>query len=341
MSFRLTEIAERFGARLSGVEDTVITGVGTLQSAGPGQIAFLANPAYRKQLAATGAGAVILREEYLAECPVPALITENPYLLYARVAGLFEPRPAIQAGISPAAHVAESATTHSTASVAAGAFVGPDVELAENVVVGPNCVVEQGARVGAGTRLSTNVTLCRDVSVGARCLLHPGVVIGGDGFGLARDSDGWLKVPQLGSVRIGDDVEIGANTTIDRGALEDTVIEDGVKLDNQIQIAHNVHIGAHTAIAGCTAVAGSTRIGANCMIAGAVGIAGHLTICDGVTVLAMTLVSGSIDKPGVYAGSLPVDEVKSWRRNSVRYRRLDELARRVAALEKVSRDKEK
>ena len=204
--------------------------------------------------------------------------------------------------------------------------------------IGPNCVLMHGAKVGEDSRLSASVTLCHDVSIGRRAILHPGAVIGADGFGIAPDATGWVKVPQLGSVRVGDDVEIGACTTIDRGALEDTVIEDGVKLDNQIQVGHNVRIGAHTAIAGCTAIAGSAVIGRRCMIAGGVGIAGHLEICDGVTVTAMTLVTHSITEPGVYSGSLPMDTQQQWRKNSVRFRQLDALARRVAELAKKLKD---
>jgi UDP-3-O-[3-hydroxymyristoyl] glucosamine N-acyltransferase len=211
-------------------------------------------------------------------------------------------------------------------------------EIAARAHIGPNCVVMRDARIGEDTRLAANVTLCQGVSLGKRGLLHAGAVIGADGFGIARDGAVWVKVPQLGSVRIGDDVEIGANTTIDRGALEDTVVEDGVKLDNQIQVGHNVCIGAHTAVAGCSAIAGSAVIGKRCMIAGGAGITGHIEICDDVTVTAMTLVTHSITEPGVYSGSLPMDTQQQWRKNSVRFRQLDAMARKLAQLEKKTKD---
>jgi len=201
-------------------------------------------------------------------------------------------------------------------------------------------VVGAGAVIGAGSRLVANVTICAGVRLGARVLVHPGAVIGADGFGLAREPEGWIKVPQVGSVSIGDDVEIGANTTIDRGAIEDTVIEEGVKLDNQIQVAHNVRIGAHTVVAGCAGISGSTSIGRNCMIAGAVGIAGHLEIVDGVVITGLTMVSRSIHKPGVYSGALPLDEARRWRRNAARFRQLDALAKRVARLERGEPDED-
>lgn len=341
MSYRLADLARRFGAELQGEGEVEIRGVGTLQDAGPDQIAFLANRKYRRYLPATRAGAVILGAADARLSPVPALVTPNPYALYARVAALFALQTGLEPGRAVGASVARDAVVDPGACIAAGAVIGPGARIAAGVYVGPNCVVEAGARIGEDTRLVANVTICRDVRIGRRVLIHPGAVLGADGFGLAPEDGRWIKVPQLGTVVVGDDVEIGANTTVDRGALGDTVLEEGVKLDNQIQVAHNVVIGAHTAVAGCTAIAGSTTIGRHCMIAGGVGIAGHLTICDGVTVLAMSLVSASIDKPGVYAGSLPIEEAGRWRRNSVRYRQLDELARRLAALEKALKEKDK
>jgi len=340
MPYRLAELASRFGATLQGDGARTITGVGTLQDAGSGQIAFLANPRYRRYLAGTHAAAVILHEADAAACPVPALLAADPYVLYARIASLFAPAELIEPGVADNAWLDPAAQVDAGAQVAPGAVIHAGAVVAASAYIGPNCVVGEQAQIGAGSRLLANVSIGRAVVLGKRVLVHPGAVIGADGFGLANDQGRWLKVPQLGSVQIGDDCEIGANTTIDRGALGDTILEEGVKLDNQIQIAHNVFIGAHTAIAGCTAIAGSTRIGRSCMIAGAVGITGHLEICDRVTITAMTLVTHSITSPGVYSGSLPIDNAQTWRKNSARYRQLDNMARRLSALEKkLSRNK--
>ena len=332
--YTLAELAARCGGELRGDGGVLLRGVATIQNAGPGHIAFLANPHYRKFLGSTGASALILSAADAKDCSLPALVTPTPYLLYARVATLLAPAPPAKSGVHPKAHVDPTAKIAPDAWIGPGAVVEAGADVGPRASIGPNCAVMEGTRVGEGSRLVANVTLCTGVQIGKRALLHPGAVIGADGFGLAPDKTGWVKVPQLGSVRIGDDVEIGANTTVDRGALEDTVIEDGVKLDNQIQVAHNARIGAHTAVAGCTAIAGSAVIGKHCMIAGGVGITGHIEICDGVTVTAMTLVSHSITEPGVYSGSLPVDTQQQWRKNSVRFRQLDALARRLTELEK-------
>jgi UDP-3-O-[3-hydroxymyristoyl] glucosamine N-acyltransferase len=275
---------------------------------------------------------VVLEARFADECPVAALVAPNAYATYARIAGLLHPEPSWPAGVDAGAKVGQRVRIAASASIATAAVIESDVNIGERSRIGPGCVVMQGCSIGDDTRLSANVTLCRGVHIGNRVLLHPGVVIGADGFGLAPERGKWIKVPQIGGVRIGDDVEIGANTTVDRGAIEDTVIEEGVKLDNQIQIGHNVRIGAHTAIAGCTGVSGSTTIGRNCMIAGMVGIAGHLSICDGAVITGRTLVSRSIQAPGVYSGGLPMDEARRWRRNSARFRHLDELAKRVESL---------
>ncbi|HEV2109951.1 MAG TPA: UDP-3-O-(3-hydroxymyristoyl)glucosamine N-acyltransferase [Gammaproteobacteria bacterium] len=336
--YTLAELAARCGGELRGDGSVRVSSVATIQNAAPGSIAFLANPHYRKFLASTGASALILSPADARDCALPALVTPNPYLLYARVATLLAPAPSERRGVHPAAHVDPAAKVAKDAWVGPGAVVEAGAEIAARAGIGPNCVVMAGARVGEGSRLVASVTLCHRVSVGKRALLHPGAVIGADGFGLAPDKGIWVKVPQLGSVRIGDDVEIGANTTVDRGALEDTAIEDGVKLDNQIQVGHNVRIGAHTAVAGCTAIAGSAVIGKRCMIAGGAGITGHIEICDDVTVTAMTLVSHSITVPGVYSGSLPMDTQQQWRKNSVRFRQLDAIARRVADMAKKLKD---
>lgn len=333
MTRTLGELAVAVGCTLRGDPDTPVERVGTLAHAGPGAVAFLANPRYASQLAHTRATAVVLAPEHADDCPVPALISSNPYAAYARIAALLHPPPAPVPGVDPRAAVADDAWIAPSAHVGPCAVVEAGARIDEHAVVGPGCVVGAGAVVGVGTRLAANVTIGHGVTIGARTLIHSGAVIGADGFGFARDPEGWVKVPQVGSVRIGDDVEIGACTTIDRGAIEDTVIEDGVKLDNNIQVAHNVRIGAHTIIAACTGISGSTVIGKRCMIAGAVGFVGHLEIADDVVITGQTMVNRSITEPGVYSSALPMDEAKRWRRNSARFRHLDELARRLKAVE--------
>jgi len=334
MELSLGELAIRHGLELRGDPERRVCRVGTLQQAGSDAVSFLANPRYRKHLGSTRAGAVVLDPEHAAECTAAVLLSPNPYAAYARIAADLHPPPEFQPGIRAGALVDRTAEVAPDACVAPGAVVEAGARIGMGAYVGPNCVVAAGATVGAGSRLVANVTICHGVRLGARVLVHPGAVIGADGFGLAREPEGWLKVPQLGSVTIGDDVEIGANTTIDRGAIDDTVIEDGVKLDNQIQVAHNVRIGAHTVIAGCTGISGSTTIGRNCMIAGAVGIAGHIEIPDGTVITGLTMVSRSIPRPGVYSGALPFDEAGRWRRNAARFRQLDRLAKRLALLER-------
>jgi UDP-3-O-[3-hydroxymyristoyl] glucosamine N-acyltransferase len=328
----LGELAVRFGCTLQGNPDLRVTHVATLERADPQSVTFLANPRYRRFLAQTHAGAVILDEKSATECPVAAFITRNPYALYARIATVLHPAPPVIAGRHPSAIVDPSATIDPSASIGALAVIGARAHIGARCSVGPGCVLLEDVKLGADTRLVATVTLCNSVVVGERCLMHPGVVIGGDGFGLAPSEGEWLKVPQVGGVRIGDDVEIGASTTIDRGAIDDTVIENGVKLDNQIQIGHNVRIGAHTAIAGCSGVSGSTTIGARCMLGGMVGVAGHLTICDDVVVTGRSFVNSNIRKPGYYSGGITVDETTRFRKNAARFHRLDELARQVRRL---------
>lgn len=337
----LGEVAAAAGARLQGGDAaTVVVGVAPLHRAGPGQLSFLTHPRYRSCLATTQAAAVILSPEDAQDCPAPAVVATNPQVAYARAATLFEPAAESRRGVHPTAWV------NPKAEIAADVWIGPhcSVEagavIEAGVIVGPGCVIGEQAVIGAGSRLVARVTVCHRVRLGRRVLAHPGAVIGSDGFGLALDTGGrWLRIPQLGSVVVGDDVEIGANTTIDRGALEDTVIEDGVKLDNQIQVAHNVHIGAHSALAGCVGIAGSARIGRHCMIGGGVGIAGHLEITDRVQITGMSLVTQSITKPGLYSSGLAVEPNRTWNKINARLRRLDELFRRLIALErKISRN---
>jgi len=334
--YTVAGLAERFGLVASGDGARMIDGVGTLAGAGPSQLSFLSNSKYSSQLAATRAGVVVLREADLATCPTAALIASDPYVAYAKLAALFERMPAAAAGIHPSAVVADSAQVDPGASVGPGCVIGERAVIAEGVVLGPHCIVGEDCRVGAHSRLVARVTLVTRVTLGQRVLVHPGAVIGSDGFGLAFDRDHWIKLPQLGGVRIGDDCEIGANTTIDRGALDDTVLEEDVRLDNQIQIAHNVHVGAHTAMAGCAAVAGSARIGRYCMIGGNAGVLGHLELADRVTITAKSLVTHSIREPGEYSSGVPLQDNRQWRKNAARFKHLDEYARRLSTLEKDS-----
>ena len=343
---RLADIAAAAAAELRGDGETQIRGVATLEHAGPDQISFLANSRYRTLLTKTQAGAVIVKPKDAPACPSAAVIASNPLLAYAKVAALFQPsspsyqanQQAIQRGVHASAWVSPEA------SIADDVWIGPQCAIQAGAVIesgvfiGPNCVVEEAAFIGRDSHLLAQVTVCRRVSLGRRVLVYPGAVIGSDGFGLANDQGRWVKIPQLGSVRIGNDVEIGANTTIDRGAIDDTVIEDGVKLDNQIQIAHNVHIGAHTAIAGCVGIAGSAKIGRYCMLGGGVGVAGHLQIADHVTITGMSLVTQSISEPGVYSSGLAVEPNRVWNKISARLRRIDDLARRLMALERQQRE---
>jgi UDP-3-O-[3-hydroxymyristoyl] glucosamine N-acyltransferase len=332
MSASLGELAVRFGCALQGDPELRVSHVATLEAADPASISFLANPRYRRYLAQTRATAVLLEARFAAECPVAALICGNPYATYARIAAVLHPEPAVQPGRHPTAVIDPTAGIDPSAYIGPHAVVGAGSVIGARSAVGPGCVVMEAVTVGSDTRLTANVTLWRNVTIGDRCLLHPGAVVGADGFGFAPDRRQWVKIPQVGSVRIGNDVEIGANTTIDRGAIRNTVIADGVKLDNQIQIGHNVQIGEHTAIAGCAGISGGTTIGARCMIGGMVGIAGQLTICDDVVLTGKSFVSGNIHKPGYYSSGLPIDETARFRKNAARFGQLDEMARQLRRL---------
>lgn len=335
----LGELVDRLGGQLEGERGIRLTSVGTLSTAGPQALGFLANAHYRSQLPTTKAACVVLREDDTELCPVASIVAQDPYVYYARAAALIVPGPTAAPGMAPSAVIDPSAHVDPAAWIGPHAVVGPGVHIAAGASIGAGTVLGEGVRIGAHTRLSANVTILASARLGQRCLLHPGVVVGGDGFGIAWDGSKWIKVPQLGGVEIGDDVEIGANTAIDRGAIEDTIIESGVKLDNLIQIGHNVRIGAHTVIAGCTGISGSTTIGPRCMIGGQVGIAGHLDIAGGTVITGKTLVSRSIQKSGQFSGAIPMDDSRQWRRNSARFRRLDELARRITKLERDIKDK--
>ncbi len=334
MKYTLGELAKHVSADVKGDASCVIESVGTLQNANATQISFLTNPSYRKQLASSKAGAVIMSATDAENSSINAIVSTNPYATYAKIAALLSPAEVYESGIDPSAHIMNDTNINESASIAAGVVIESGVTVADSVRIGPGCVLQKNVKIAADSVLTANITVAHGCQIGKRNLIHPGVVIGADGFGQAMDNGSWVKVPQLGSVVIGDDVEIGANTTIDRGAIEDTIIEDNVKLDNQIQIAHNVVIGAHTAIAGCTAIAGSTKIGKHCRIAGMVGIVGHLQIADNVTVTAKSLVSGSIKKAGVYSAGTPLEPSQKWRKNTVRFKHLDEMAKRLNELEK-------
>ncbi len=327
--FTAATLAERFELVLRGDGIRRIDGVATLARAGGSQLAFLANPRYRSQLDDCGAGLVVMREEDAEGYAGDALFAKDPYSAFAKMAALFDHRPAFVPGIHSSAAIDPSAEIAADACIAAFVSIGPRSRVETGVFVGPGCVIGEDCIIGAGSELTARVTLVRRVRLGHRVLIHPGAVIGADGFGLAMEHGRWLKVPQLGGVAIGNDCEIGANTTIDRGALDDTVLEEDVRLDNQIQIGHNARIGAHTAMAGCSAVAGSATIGRYCLIGGGAGILGHLEVCDRVVITAMSLVTSSIREPGEYSSGTPLMDNRSWRRNAVRFKQLDALARQV------------
>lgn len=331
---KLAELAVRFGCELRGDPDIDVRSVASLAAATRDSVSFLANPRYLPQLRQTQAGAVIVDAASAAHCAVPVLVAEHPHACFARVAALLHPEPAAEAGRHPSAVIAADATVDPSAHVGPQCVIGAGVRIGPRAVLGPACVVEAGAIIGADVRLVARVMVCRNVTLGDRCIVQPGAVIGADGFGYAPERGTWVKVPQIGSVRVGADVEIGANTTIDRGAIGDTIIEEGVKLDNQIQIGHNVVVGAHTAMAACVGVSGSTKIGRRCQIGGAVGIVGHLTICDDVFITGFTMVASSIKTPGVYSSGLPATGAAQWRRTIGRLRRLDGIASRLRAVER-------
>lgn len=335
MTWTLAELAKHVGAELRGDADHQIDGVATLTHASTSKISFLANSKYRKFLSQSQAGAVLVTEADAPAVEGNALVVKDPYVAYAKIASLLFPVKPVVAGIHPTAWLDPRSHVHASAQIGAHVFIDADVTIAENVEIGPGCVIQQGVHIGAGCRLVANVTLCHGVTLGSRVTLHPGVVIGADGFGIANDNGRWINVPQLGSVEIGNDVEIGANTTIDRGAIENTVIGNGVKLDNQIQVGHNCHIGDNTVVAGCVGIAGSTRIGADCAIGGGAGLGGHLTIADGVQLTGMTMVTKSIPEAGVYSSGIPAEPTKQWHKNVVRYRQMESLHQRVKQLEQL------
>ncbi len=337
MPATLRELADAFGCELRGDPDRAVDRVGTLAGAGSDAITFLANPLYRLQLAHTRAGAVILAVRDRDACPVDCLVHPEPYLIYAKVAARLHPAAAPNPGVHASAVVAATAKVPPSAEIGPHAVVGGRCTIGENAVIGAACVLGDGVAIGAETRLAPHVTVQSGVRIGQRCVVHPGAVIGADGFGFAPDHGEWRKIPQVGGVVIGDDVEIGANTTIDRGAIDDTVIEDGVKLDNLVQIAHNVRVGAHTVMAAMSGAAGSTKIGKRCMIGGGAVLVNQIEICDDVMFTFRSVVTKSVAAPGTYSGTLPAEEASSWRRSVARFRRLESLAERLSEAERKLR----
>jgi len=319
VALRLGSIVDALGGELHGDASLLIDGLAPLESAQKGQISFLAQARYQSQLAATLASCVIVSPQFLALASTrgACIVTDQPYLYFARLTQFWKKSLPVPPG--PLIHPS--------------AVIDPQARVHPSARIGALCVVEAGSVIGAHTELKSRVTLGERCVVGERCLIHPGVVIGADGFGFAPNAGTWEKIEQLGAVRIGNDVEIGANTCIDRGALQDTVIEDGVKLDNLIQIGHNVHIGRHTAMAGCSGVAGSATIGAHCTIGGSGNVLGHLTLADGVNISAGSMVMRSINKPGLYTGIFPIDDNASWEKNAAALKQLAHLRERIRALE--------
>lgn len=325
----LGELSQVSGARLEGDADCEISAVNTLKMAKEGEISFLSNRHYAYQLPQTNASAVILSEEDFKNCPTHSLVSETPYLAYAKIANYLYP------GIKVSGHIDKNAVIGSMCHIDDSSFISANVVIGNNVVIhsgaslGPGCVIEDNVEIGEDTSLIANVSLRQGVVLGRNVRLHPGVVIGADGFGMAQEKGEWLNIPQIGSVKIGDNVDVGANSTIDRGAIEDTVIANGVKIDNQVQIGHNVIIDEHTAIAGCTGIAGSTVIGKRCMIGGAVSISGHIQIVDDVIITGMSGVANSIKSPGVYSSGIPITDNRTWRRNIIRFKNLDALFKKI------------
>lgn len=329
---QLAEIVARLGGTLEGDGSVVVSQVGTLVSAGAGQIAFLTNPKYRQQLQSTRAAAVIVPPQFASDTSLPRIVHQNAYAYYARVVALLNPQLSRMTGVHPSAVLNSSVPP--SASIGANVVIGADVVIGENVTVFPGCVIGDCVSIGDGSLLYPNSVIYHHCVIGRRAIIQAGAVIGSDGFGFAKDGECWIKIPQIGRVVIGDDVEVGANTSIDRGALDDTVIGNGVKLDNQIQIAHNVVIGDHCAMAGCVGIAGSTKIGHRCTVGGAGMIIGHLDIADDVHISAGTMVTKSLHKPGQYTSIFPLEAHEDWLHNAAQIKRLAKLAERVSELEK-------
>ncbi|MBE0418941.1 UDP-3-O-(3-hydroxymyristoyl)glucosamine N-acyltransferase [Pseudoalteromonas nigrifaciens] len=337
-NYTLSQIAELLSAELQGDGALEITKIATLAHARSGHIAFLANKKYRSQLEATQASAVIVSEADAPYFNGNKLIVANPYVSYAKLAQLMDTTPRSAAtGIHPSAVVHPNATVSKSAAIGANTVIESNAIINDNVQIGPNSFIGEGVKIGSGTKLWSNVTIYHNVEIGSDCLLQANSVIGSDGFGYANERGQWIKIPQLGSVIIGDKVEIGASTTIDRGALDDTIIHSNVIIDNQCQIAHNVEVNSGTAIAGCTVLAGSVTIGKNCQIGGMTAINGHMSVCDGVIITGMSMVTKSITEPGIYSSGIPHTTNKEWRKSIAHLRNLSEMKSRIKALEQLNK----
>lgn len=334
--YSLETLAERFDAQLIGDSQCLVTAIATLQNAEAGQISFLSNSKYRKFLAETRASAVLITADDVAFVApgVNALVVRDPYVAFARVAQMLDNTPAAANHIHPSAVIDSTAVLGDMVSIGPGAVISAGVVLGANVQIGAGCFIGENAHIGADSRVWANVTIYHAVRIGQRCIVHSGAVIGADGFGFANERGNWIKIPQTGTVELGDDCEIGANTTIDRGAIENTVIGNNVIIDNQCQIAHNVRIGDHTAMAACSVVAGSTKIGRYCIIGGAVCINGHIEICDGAQITGMAMVMKPITEKGVYSSGIPATSNQEWRKNTAKLRQIEQLFQRVKQLER-------
>lgn len=333
MGVSLQSLAAQFGCEVSGNPETEVSHVATLANADAGSISFLANPAYKDQLGKTKASAVIIAAEALDACPTDALVSADPYVTYARVAHVLHPRRQHEPGVHPSAVIDPDAEIDPTATIGPLSYIAGGAKVGARSYVGPSCVIGPGCSVGEDTELAASITLVEDVRIGDRVLVNAGAVLGADGFGHKLTDTGWLKVPQVGGVVVGNDVEVGASTTIDRGAIDDTVIGNGVRLDNQIQIAHNCRIGDHTVIASGTGVSGSTTIGARCIVGGMSGFVGHINVCDDVIITGAAVVTKDIQKPGVYSSAWAARDDRSWKRQVARVRRLEAYEERLKALE--------
>jgi UDP-3-O-[3-hydroxymyristoyl] glucosamine N-acyltransferase len=340
MQYTLTQLTNGLDVVIKGDPSCLISGVSPIQQSKPGHISFLTNSLYKKFLTSTQASAVILSETDLIDCHTNAIVSKNPYYIYAKVAAFFAAQSSFVAGVHQTAVIGEHTEIDPSASIGPQCVIGAHVHIGPGVVIGPGTVVEDFVEIGADSQLDARVTIYHHVKIGKRVRIASGVVVGSDGFGFANLKGVWHKVPQLGSVDVGDDVDIGANTSIDRGAVENTVIEEGVKLDNLIQVGHNVRIGAHTVIAGCVGIAGSAIIGKYCMIGGATMIAGHISIADKVMITGGTAVSSSIREPGMYSsGIVGVVSNQEFRKNNARFHRLGKLSARVKTLESLLKEK--
>lgn len=331
--FRLAELAELCGGELVGDGDVLIGQVAPLHRAGPREIGFISRAAYREQLTGSSAGAVIIPPELRERCGIPRIVTADPYACFARVSALLNPPAPLVPGVHPTALIEAGATVAPGARVGAGARIARGASIGDAALVAEGCCIGEDVRVGAGCRIHPGVVIYPRCVLGDRVVVHAGAVIGADGFGFAPSQQGWIKIPQIGRVVIGDDVEIGANTTIDRGTMDDTVIEEGVILDNQIQVGHNCRIGAFTAIAGCVGIAGSTRIGKRCLIGGAAMIGGHLEIADNVVISGASTVPSTVDKAGQYTSLYPLAPHREWLKTAAQVRQIERLAERVRRLE--------